>query len=649
MLKDDFSIKKINNEISAYLSKNELNYCKLLFASFGGKLSVTAEYRPPQKYCVLGSDLNPIMVETKDGNNNYFYYGVSPFLDNRIIMECISGLRITNEKELDIFVKKHCDYFMLHAGQEDYLVDFAKLITITMLSHFGIKIKAEAQQYHSLVRELQNEDAIRFSSDSIKTFLHFDEESGVITVSGCPASQLIERLDKYSYVVTEEKIGKKNVKSIKMIPKTSIGKTIYEVYREETCLIRGKVFYSGVLLKPNEIRKIPRKFENDKISSVCLCFEKSTYGTVCTLDNNYAWHPFLQHSRDKLVEFIQADDDEKKRLSIRLDSIDATESDDKIREEKTLEAVNEYLKKCSNVNQIGISSNIISSEGLMLLGKRKQGNIDEGCLYPCVNGNAEIVDQNVSFYHDSVYEDYPTITIDGSRIDFFGEISREAYAEIGQNISRQAWVTYGLTLSGNIPNEKTYSRANRRMHFNLIMERCLPQSFEEIKRDSIRSTESFETTDFLGIKIIIERSRAWYVIKSILAFIKDLAYNKDLLEAIAAIAFLVWTVYHNKSFNFKEIGSNIINDYGIVGAFTLLLSFLITINGIVQLIEHIKRLWRRKGTKKTVFIFKGTNNKTLIKGVLRKLKKFKFHSVAYASFLMYLKNSIYKVFFEDAR
>ena len=89
--------------------------------------------------------------------------------------------------------------------------------------------------------------------------------------------------------------------------------------------------------------------------------------------------------------------------------------------------ISKYLLLSFNVNQIGISSNVKTSDGKVFFGIRNRGNIDDGSLYPSVNGNAEVYDSKVSFYNQSVYEDLPSISIQDIRLYLWGEIYREAY------------------------------------------------------------------------------------------------------------------------------------------------------------------------------------------------------------------------------
>ena len=90
------------------------------------------------------------------------------------------------------------------------------------------------------------------------------------------------------------------------------------------------------------------------------------------------------------------------------------------------------MKYSFNTHTIAVSANIETVDDYLLFGKREIKSIDAGKYYCSVNGQSEFLDENVSFYRTSVYEDLPTMDYNSKySIDIENEISREAIEEIG--------------------------------------------------------------------------------------------------------------------------------------------------------------------------------------------------------------------------
>ena len=119
---------------------------------------------------------------------------------------------------------------------------------------------------------------------------------------------------------------------------------------------------------------------------------------------------------------------------------------------KLIAEINEYLKYSYNVNQIGVSGNIISSDGNLIYSVRDDKAIDSDKIYPSVNGNVEIADKNVSLYIDSVDVDYPSLDINGYQNSFGAELCRESAAELNIPLNNNLLKCYGIIISGNIPS-----------------------------------------------------------------------------------------------------------------------------------------------------------------------------------------------------
>ena len=668
------NLKNINSYLSELLEGQDLNFCKLLIHDHKEDLSITAEYDPPENFVSLSSD--------KAATSNDFYYGVSPCLDKDELIRLISNFEVKTADGLNEYIDKHGDWFMMHSNQADYLSALARYIVICMASHFGIKIKMEPSIYDEFRDYLKDRG---YSDAGIKTMLSYTEgwnkvktkreqelrpKDSFLTIKGCPTNEVLRFLERYKYIylcdedaipLIDTKTGKKkgsiDAWAIADNESTSAErKTINEAYSEHTELIEGKVFYSGVLLKPNKLELVRGSQENYKIQSLCIHFERSTYGTVCALDRNLTEHPVLKDMKRQIIKMLREDDDAKRNLSKRISLIDADDAEASV---QMLDVVNDYLDKCLNVNQIGVSANVVTGDGLLLLGQRSQSNIDAKKLYPGANGNAEVADRNVSFYGLSVYADYPTIRTDSDRIDFFGEISRETYGELKINLTKQEWKCCGVVITGNIPEDDTeevcYRESFRRMHFNLIFEHDTDKTFLEIEKLAPKAAEAFETERYLGVSVRCEKNRITQFLKTAARGIISIVSHKDFIEASVAVIMFLLAI----SRTFLQQGQYTAIDYlnfaelNWADALTLFLALLIIVITGLRAFNTLRRNYHRRKKTRFITVYQKTTyeevNK-LVRSALRlhRYKKeplYSFHPAAAACLRYYVDRVMCDTFF----
>ena len=544
MIIDDISLVNMNDSLrEQFAAKGEgLDFCKMIIHPFDEKLSVIAKYSPQSRYYTLKAGKAELSTDPAG-----FYYGVSPCLDTNQIMKQISCLEINTCDGLMNYIDKTDGWFSVHEDQRGYLKPLAAYIVVCMASHFGIRIETDSNEYERIKNILL---AKGYSKSGVGLVLAYDDSIAghpFMTIKGFPMREVLDSLDGISY----EKVNIPTKKGEDGQPKDNLaiwrrtngncGISIRDVYRQQKNLelIRGSVFYSGVLLMPRELKLQTDSYENDKIESLLIHFERSTYGTVCAMDMNLTEHPFLiGNIKAKIVEMLCHDDEAKKRL----------EKETRIGADAgcMVRALNKYLSSCFNVNQIGVSGNIITHEGMLLLGQRRKSNIDAGKLYPGVNGNAEVADRDVSFYSQSVYEDSPTIHLEDDRIDFFGEIGREAYAEAKLDLSRQEWICRGVVISGNMPKgsvcREEYCESFRRLHFNLIFEHNVDKTLQEIAGLGKRAAEAFETMCYRGIKVICAKNRLGLLCKCLKRWAIGIINHKDFVESVSALIAGVWAI-----------------------------------------------------------------------------------------------------------
>ncbi|MBQ2110257.1 MAG: hypothetical protein II191_00770 [Clostridia bacterium] len=534
MEKQDFNLKAFNDSFSAALEGSELDFGKMLVQAYDEDLSVTGKYAPPRERVVFGDGLAPVTVERAD-EEAPFYYGVSPLLDTGTVMRLLSRAAIFTPEALDGFIAEKKEWFMLHAGQGEYLLPMARYIVLSVAAHFGLRVSVSGELYTCLEEQLKGAG---LSGRALAAMLAYDEKKAVVTVRGFITEQLLDILNGFSFDPAEQPREGGEAAAGFVMKRAGEGKlTIAQVYSSGVALVRGRVFYSGALLRPTHIEVLENSRENDRVRSICIHFERSTYGACCALDGNLTAHPLLGECRGRMIELLKKDDALKRRL--KQDIGDLPDPENKSAK-ALLGAVNDYLEKSFNVNQIGVSANIVSQNGYLLLGRRNAASIDEGKLYPGVNGNAEVADRNVSFYGLSVYEDYPTINVDADRIDFFGEIGRETFGELHQDLAKQEWICYGMIISGNMPKDAGgetdgYDEPFRRMHFNLIFEHACGKTMSEIELAARQAAEAFETKSFLGIAVHCEKNRGTHALRSAARAVSALVNQQDFVESLLAL------------------------------------------------------------------------------------------------------------------
>ena len=677
MKRSDIALANLNDDVREQIAGGRLGFCKVLAWAFAEKLSVVAQYDPPSEYLTLAGSSDKHLLLSCDVDD--YYYGVSPCLDAKELVRLVSSYGLQTMQNLHDYIRKNGKWFSVHRDQFKFLEPLAAYIVVCMASHFGIRMKIRDDYYGQLRAQLQ---ADGYSGDGIDAFMSAgDSVAGYrcVKIKGCPTDVLLKCLKQYSYVkvdvaARERGDGSGSDGTVWEMTKSNEGVSIDEVYRHVE-LIEGRVFYSGVLLKPTKLEFIDGPHENDKVISLRIHFERSTYGTVCALDRNLTAHPvFSADLRRSIIEMLQQDDRQKDALRVKLDEAEKTldkadygtpEHNDQNASRRMIGVVNDYLGKSLNVNQIGVSANVVTREGALLLGRRSDLNIDAGTLYPGVNGNAEVADRNVSFYGQSVYEDYPTIRIDDDRIDFFGEIGREAYAEMKLGLSKQEWNCRGVMLSGNMPdagahgnNGNTaagalvYAEPLRRLHFNLLFEHDTSKTFHEIETSSIMASEAFETNCYSGVRVECAKNRIAYCCGWLCKRVRDIVTHKDFIEAV--VAMVVFSVSISAASSKQSAGLIDTLVELLTGVVTLSLSCLIVIYTVVRMTTALYGYVRDFRKVHRVRIYSDMSyddvNKRIKKAMNSKGKGVpSFHPVAYASLRMFVDNKICASFFPEDR
>ena len=660
-------------------------------------------------------------TDTSGPSDCGYYYGVSPRVDSAEIRKFVSK----HDESIEGFLNRHCKDFMLPDtgpngnSNKKLLPALAKYIVICMMSNFGLRFVMSEAQREEIENDLRSQKG--FSSESLSVIWSVEpivdgtaENAGkdcVVTVKGRPFGRLFKWLKGYRYkaCTLERRNGKlhcnaspkkdgEKLNTWQLVPRGTEDRefdpagehsaenksiSINKVYREYVELLGTKVFYSGVLLKPTELTLINNSNENDRIRSLQIHFERTTYGTVLSLDRDLSAHPMMNENERNLIrKMFRKDDEAKNTLCKNLDKLNASDAaensanhgiagdseTDRGDSSKTdrlyqdvKDQVNKYLKACYNVNQICVSANIITGEGVLILGERSSNNIDSNTLYPGVNGNAELADDNVSFYRESVYEDFPTIRTDDKRIDFFGEIGREAFAELKLNLTRQEWNCCGITLSGNRPvlgsgeGDDAGKTNKRRMHFNLIFEHVTEKTYSEIDENSKKAAEAFETGKLRGIKVIYERNRFVMFWKLVLKTIVSLVQHKDFVEAMIAFLVFFLTLANTMSGEDHELSAVAERIWKLswTEATALVIALLVITVSVIRITKTFFGMIRKWKMIHHIRIFRGMKYDD-VSGVLNKAlrsgkKEFELHPATYACLRTYVDRVIYDSIFHVNR
>ncbi len=282
-----------------------------------------------------------------------------------------------------------------------------------------------------------------------------------------------------------------------------------------------KCYYSGVMPKVLKIEKSKDNSANGNLQIYNIKFCKTTFATLDAMDNSYIKNHILLSgaiNEDTTYREVldRADIYEDKLKSMYL-------SGDNV----SIDQVNECVKCSLNSNTCAVTCDILTIDGRHIMTRRSADVVDTGTIYPSCNGQSELLDNNVSFYKKSVYEDNPTIDTESDRrIDFSDEVKREAYAELGVEITNNSLEYLGISLLGICPTSKIDENATkckvekneipfielrpieekRRFHFNIYTKSKSNDCMEEIEKKVESAVENFESDKKFGINLKIDNN-----------------------------------------------------------------------------------------------------------------------------------------------
>lgn len=618
MKQRDFSLFKSNVFLSQAVSKESLNFCRFITTGLKNNISVVAKYNPTllsDYFVTLDKDLHCVF----ENDFTDYYYGVAPQIDSALIIDSISRLEFSSLEGVDAFISAHSRCFMLHSSQKEHLLNLARYIIIAYASNYGIKIHASAECL-----------AAATTADPTGKIITIDND--VLKIHGCPTPEILAAFSAIKFTEGNDSTWQAVADGgiyLKQIYKTA----------DNIVLLNGSTFYSGVLLKPLMFSFLKNCYENYNTATLSIDFERTTYATVFALDGNFLYHPLLKCCKNAISDILYYDDACKLRMVEALDKVQAADES----AESLLVPINMYLEQCINVNQIGISGNIVTSDNTLLLGKRSGNSIDSGFLYPGTNGNAEISDPNVSFYSYSVYADAPSILLDDRRIDFHGEITREAYAELRQDVRQEDWICYGVTVSGNVsynkqPTKALYENTSRRLHFNVLFEQSIEEDFSSVCKTARSAVESFENERILGVEVSSYKDFTDYAVKLCSRFFERIAESKDLVESL-----LLLTLFFNATMRQHIIA---VEDWS--STVSLTLALVIVAVTLHRCCRAVVKSIRRQHLIRHILIFRNNPYEIMQRKIYKSVSSYHYHPVAFAALQLYVENKVFDEMRDDS-
>lgn len=497
--------KKINDELanSAYIDK-DVDYASLIKYKNNSNLSIVAKF----------NSLNMVFLNARQEELEFkdFYYGLSPKFDDKKIIDIISKNSASNKEKLNRFVNENGSLFMLYKEQSKYLHSLFKKTIIDSISKFAVKVYVEDE------RDLEKIKCNKKLDNLIK-YTNYNEP---VYIVGTISDFLVDELVNLGLYFNEKNdqivINQENNNNIVLDNQ--------ELIKSNIILFSGVAFYSGVMFKLMKINEIVNYYTNDDVDSIELIVHRTTFFTENSFDTINNNLDFLLNSSDQILNKQFFDKEDKLQTKLISKGTDTSIAD-----------VNEYLKESGFHNVIGVTSNIETKDNRLILTKRNPKIVDGGLVYPSSNGHVEFYDENVSFYHYSVLEDFPEINaIENQRIDFHGEIERETVAELNVDSFLGKWNYLGLSFIAKTPYKLQNSR---RFHFNVLMENKTDKDSKEILKLHTYAVEKFENDLLLFIKINIFKNIIDWISKFLSIIGNFILNNKVLITIFTGIIFII--------------------------------------------------------------------------------------------------------------
>lgn len=600
MLKDS-DYKQFNSLLDRKTNHLEgVNFIRYIGVDYKKKCSVICKYKENDDFIHPFSNVQC--------SSTSCYYGLDPSFSTNNIITSISNQAFFDEDSFNTFLLNNKEFFSMHRNQQKYIDAVFAKVMLRMATRFGIIFYCEDQVFFDL-KIIFNEHAHLFIEEvTIKYIIDEKKGSKGIVFLGGLMSSIIEILDKSKFAWQYDDNSQGLIIVYKKLGKGRLFKEVYKLFNyvmppDIIKMCYGSVYYSGVLPRVLHISK-ENSYSNPDVQTLKLLVERTTFATLDAFDNcSILKHPLLKQYYYCLSDFESMEDEAQENLF----SNPSLKSNDDM-----IASINDYLGASFNTHTVAVSGNIVDSEGNLIIAERDRTSIDGGTYYCSVNGQSEFADANVAFYHESVYEDYPSLKADVScRNDFGKELDRETVAELNIDRLSRNWEYYGISILG-IHNTVKYPENSRRMHFNVLAYNQSVEPFESMLLKFESATEKFENNKVEGLKIWFYENVMDRMFHSFTIGISFLSEYSSIISYFLGFFYLILMGQAKIMIieDTLELQKTVI---------TYLLAVVVFINGIVQLVKKANRYFKLKPYIST---YKYLKTKELIPGLEKWLGNF---------------------------
>lgn len=570
-----------------------VNFIKLICSKVGDhKISVIGKYVKDLPYL----DYSDVCAGRVHGKTVTLsgaggYHGLRPDTDLSQIGKLIYGSVFADTANLKKYMANHADRFALEDLSDNIegpqAFEFLECLYAATLTRVAFRFGYHINLFGCLEGKTKKDFQDKFdeiektinNKQLSKMFLITDElDDGILKIRGRPSTDFMKdfryeiKYDANKNVLYLDKGAEHSNLNVLYVPECDSllgkGKSVSDLI----ALVDGDEYYSGVIPSLRKIDVNHSNSYNAKTDVITLTFSKTVFALEDTIDNPWIVDlPVLFDFKTKLENYFDAENKLEEKYVFAENKGGSL-----------VESINRYLKQSLNTRVIGISGNIITSDGYLLYGLRGKHSVDTSSLYCSVNGQSEIIDSKVGFYSMSSYEDYPTIQPDSEfRVDFGKEFARETYAELSIPGFDVDYEIYGISVLGL--NQEKWQNANknercriRRLHFNILAVHHTSRNIREIHKHWKQSTEAFENRDILAIRHVFYPSRLDRF-NSSLPYVSRFMSSAKLIESLtfAALSFFLF-------FNIKDTYGNLKNAFDIALFSISLLCLLILVISSVK-------------------------------------------------------------------
>lgn len=509
--------------------QNGVNFIHQIIEKENKKISITIK--------PFYEDFIDIDGKIYNSSNSDLYYGLHPSINASKIIELILSGTFLDLSSFLSYIKSHSSHFLMHAEHHRFVLPLYAKTLLRASYKYGFTFYFNDEVMKPKLKLILLELSAKYINE-----ISYNESLSLINVHGCASMSLYNDFKTLGLMTNE------SMNSLVFDGPVTIYDSIFKM-QKNISLINADVHYSGVLPRLRKIVHLQNTFDSLDVDQYTLFVERTTFFTVDSLDHYEPdSHVYLKTFIEAIQKYYQHEDELINTLDHSLQN-----PIDKI------EATNELLTHSMNTHVIGVTANLETSDGFLLIAERAKNAVDSGLIYPSVNGQSEFYDYYVDFYNNSVHEDVPTLTWTRiKRIDFVEELNRETYAELYIKKLLHEWEFIGMSVLGiNDINKKIHQR---RFHFNVLSYNSTQDSLSNISKNLKNATEKFESRRYYAIKINNFDNSFQYIIKKIWYYLKFIYKLKGLIAFILSILLLVpniLTIINNVSIDLINNLTNI--------------------------------------------------------------------------------------------